>query len=415
VSRLRPAFHSRLSSPSSRIFIGRALALIAGVVTVLVTSRGLGPDGRGHVATFAVLMTISSTVLGFGAGVATYSLVARDEAEAIAVGRGLVLWSIGLLLAVAASAAAASTAGLLAVWLGSTSGVVIGLLAVGAAGQFLAMGLIQLATGDGRATTTALGFGLPSVLVMVATLFANVSGPSIEAFMAAQATGWIVAALVLALILAVPLVPSASAIRAIAARGRAAAIGDLANVLSYRLDILLLGLISGPAAVGVYSLAVQVLEPVWILATSASNGLLIRLRRLPAAEWAAATHRTIGPVTIVTAACAIATVALVPVAIAIVGAGFSGAQVAAAVLLPGIVMLAVSKILAAFQIASGRLGLSSGIATASVVCTTVADIALMPGLGATGAALASSIGYGVSMALWVSAFPRIRSARAGAG
>jgi O-antigen/teichoic acid export membrane protein len=399
-----------IRGPSSRIFIGRGLALVAGLITVLVTARALGPEGRGHVATFAVLISTASAVLGLGAGVAAYSLAARDGIDPIELGQTLVLWAVGVLGGSAALAVLAAGSGLLEAWLGSGDEGLVLLLGVGAGGQFLTVGLIQLSTGTGRATTTAVGFGLPAILVALATIVVTAAGPRADRYMFAQAAGWIASAIVLAVMLAIPLVPRSVALRAIVTRGRSAAIGDVANILSYRLDVLLLGLLSGSAAVGIYSLAVQILEPVWIVATSASNGLLIRFRDLPADAWAGATYRTARSIVLLTCLIAGAAVLLVPVAIAITGAGFRGAQTAAAALLPGIVMLAGSKILAAFHIASGRLGLSSGIATTSLACTTIADLSLMPFLGATGAAVASSIGYGLSMALWLIVSPRGRSA-----
>jgi O-antigen/teichoic acid export membrane protein len=351
-------------------------------------------------------MTIGSTILGLGAGVAVYSLAARREAPATALAQSLIVWAVAISIAVAVAAAGASAIGLLPAWIGSNTPLAIAVLAAGSGGQFLAMGYVQLATGLGRATSAAIGFGLPAVLVMVATVAAAIAAQPVTTYMLAQAAGWIGAAAVLAAILAVPVVPSTAAVRAIAARGRAAAVGDVANILSYRLDVLLLGLIAGSASVGVYSLAVQILEPIWIVATAASNGLLIRLRHLPRHAWIAATYESMPAVVGVTALAGGLAVVLVPVAIAVTGSSFAGAQVAAVALLPGIVALAVSKILAAYQVASGRLGLSSAVATTAVVCTTIGDLVLMPSLGALGAAIASSVGYGVSMVLWLATTPR---------
>lgn len=406
MSRTSTGIAQRWANPSGRIFIARLIGLVAALVTVLITARVLGPEGRGHLATFAVLMMFAATILGLGTGVAGYSMAASSEAEAPELGGWIGAWCVAVIAFVAIVALALQHLGVLEHLLGSTSGMVVPLLAIGAGLQYLATALAQLATGLGRSGAAALGFGLPSLGAMVATVAVAIVGPDATWFMGAQVAGLLAAVVALAVVLRVSLRPSRRGLGALLRRGRPAAIGDISNALSYRLDVLLLGLISGSAGVGVYSLATQMLEPIWIFATSISNGLLIRLRDAPRKTWSRATARTLPAVILLSAAGGIAVVALMPIVINVTGRAFGASQIVGIALLPGVVCLAVSKVLAAYNIASGRLGLSSVVGVGSLSVTTALDLVLMPSLGATGAALASTIGYGASMSLWIMASHR---------
>ena len=403
----RPIVSPARLGPSSRLFVARAIGLTASIVTVLITARVLGPEGRGHVASFAVLTMTASTILGFGMGIGAYSLTASDGVDATALAPPFVLWACLVVGATTVIALATGAVGLLEAWVGP-GGVILAPMAGLAAGtQFLSLGFTQFATGLGRSGVTALGYGLPSICIMIATLVAAVVMPSEPGFIGAQVAGWIVAATAMVVVLGLPIRPSSRGLRRLVARARTAGVGEVANALSYRLDVLILGPISGAGSVGIYSLAVQVLEPIWIVSSAASTGLLIRLRNIPRSEWWKTTSATLPLVIGLTALGAAGAIVLLPIMIAFVGRGFDQSQQVALVLAPGIVMLAVSKVLAAYNIASGRLGMSSFVGVATVVVTTALDLALMPRFGAIGAGIASSVGYGLSMVIWIVASRRL--------
>lgn len=391
----------RLKSPTGRIFVARVIGLGAALVTLLITARLLGPDGRGHLTTFVVLTMIAATILGLGTGIGAYSLAASGEASADELASWVGIWFLAVILGSAIAGLALGVVGLLDDLLGPTWGILVPLLAIGAGLQYLAMALTQLATGLGRSGAAALGFGLPALCVMVASVGVAMVRPDAFSFMVAHVAGWLAAAVALVLVLSLSLRPSRRGLAVLLGRARPAAAGDIFNALSYRLDVLLLGLISGPASVGVYGLATQALEPIWIIATSVSNGLLIRLREAQREVWARITARTLPSVVLLSAAGGLVVVVLMPLFIGLVGRAFGPSQVVAVALVPGITFLAVSKVLAAYNIASGHLGLSSVVGTASLAVTTALDLLLMPTLGATGAALASTVGYGASMLLWI--------------
>ena len=400
------ALARRLAGPSGRIFAARVIGLGAALVTLLITARLLGPDGRGHLTTFAVLTMFAATILGLGSGIGAYSLAASGEASADELASWVAAWFLVVIVAAAIGVVALGTVSPLDSLLGASWATLVPLLAIGAGLQYLATALTQLATGLGRSGSAALGFGLPAVCVMIASVAVSIVRPDALSFMMAHVAGWLAAAVALAISLSISLRPSWRGLAILLGRARPAAAGDISNALSYRLDVLLLGLISGPASVGVYGLATQALEPIWILAASVSNGLLIRLRGAPQEAWARITAQRLPAVVLFSAAGGVVVVGVMPVFIGMVGRAFGPSQVVAAALVPGIVFLAVSKVLAAYNIASGRLALSSVAGAATLAITTTLDLLLMPTLGATGAALASTVGYCASMLLWVGASRR---------
>ena len=76
-------------------------------------------------------------------------------------------------------------------------------------------------------------------------------------------------------------------------------------------------------------------------------------------------------------------------------------------LLPGTVALAGSKILTSYIFSRGRPLINSSITIVALAVTLVADLALIPPFGVTGAAAASSLAYGVHFALALAAYRRL--------
>lgn len=392
--------------PAGAVFAARAAALSASLVTVLLTSRALGAEGRGVIATFGVVQLLGAVGLGLGTGAAAYVFISRDSRVAPGVAAALLAWTAVVATATIGLVGAAQSTGLLGPWFSGVAGPLPLLLGMGAAGQYLALACTQLAMGLSRTHYTAAGFAIPPVVVMLGAVLATAVSPEPDTYLLVLAGGWATAG---ALLFAGLRIWPAFDLRTLAAlvqTGRAAAVGECANALSYRLDTLILGLLGGIGAVGIYSLAVQVLEPLWIVATSASSGLLIQYGAVKPGQWVAITRRSARVAGALTSVGVLLVLAVLPMLISFVGRQFQPSIFAAWALGPGTVFLSVSKVLAAYQVGSGRLWLGSAVASVSLAVTTGFDLILIPPLGATGAAIASSVGYGVSTVLWLIAFRR---------
>jgi len=372
-------------------------------------SRALGPEGRGSVAIFTILQLFGSLGFGAGTGAAAYVRASRDpDSRHVLVGVILV-WFIAVFLGTCLAASVALGFGWLGQWIHGAALPLVGLVALGAAAQYTVTTSVLIAMGLGRGLTTALGFAVAPVMVVVGNAAAALNSSDPMAFILVQSLAWSAAAGVLLVALRIRPRFNGRAVREIAAAGRAAWLADIANALSYRLDTLLLGLIVGAYAVGIYSFAVQLLEPIWMIATAVATGFLIEYRSDRLAEQQ---RRLIRSTVLVIGATAVGIgilLAALPFIISAVGRSFEGAFPAALLLAPGILFLAASKVLAAHQLAAGRLWLGSLIAGLSLLITTAGDLALMQPLGAAGASIASSLGYGVSAVLWFAAYRRYRA------
>jgi O-antigen/teichoic acid export membrane protein len=316
----------------------------------------------------------------------------------------LVGGAIGVASAVVAAAAIAS--GITRELLPNVPAPAAVLVAPAAASQYLATTMVQMAMGSARPRATMIGLAVSPVLLLVATAgVASVGGGAAE-MIAAYTVAWAIAAGVAAIVVSRSVSVRLASARRLMGVGRPAALGDLANALSYRSDVLVLSLLAGPAAVGVYALAVQALEPLWILAGSAAGGLLISLPSQPPQTWKPTVVGATLRISAVTLVGAIAVVVLMPVLVTAAGPGFEAAPIVALAIAPAIVLLAASKTLSVVQLVSGRLGWSTLISGASLALNIAANVALIPLLGAVGAGLASVVSYGSSAALWTWALRR---------
>ena len=393
--------------PTGAFAAARLVGLAAGLVAVLLSARLFGPDGRGVIAAFAVLQFLGATGLALGSGSGAFVAAHRDTETGPAIANGLLAIAAGLGVVAAALAGAAWFLGAWHVAIPGTPLVVALALGPAVAGQYLVLGGSQLALGAGATKRAAAGLVIGPAVMLLSVGAAAVAGLSLPDFLLVQAAVWLLAGAIF-VIAGGGRLPGLSSARRILTGGRGAALGDLTNALSYRVDVLLVAALAGSAATGVYSLATQLMEPLWLLATSTASGLLIGFRGRSERERAARTVRAGRQTAALTAAGAVALVLAVPVASALAGPGFEDAPRIGLLLAPGIVFLAIAKIFAAYQTSLGRLWLGSVIATVAVAVGVAGGLLLIPPFGAAGAALAASLSYGSALAMWLVAFRSVR-------
>jgi O-antigen/teichoic acid export membrane protein len=170
--------------------------------------------------------------------------------------------------------------------------------------------------------------------------------------------------------------------------------GSVVGFFNYRLDMFIVNGLVGPAEVGYYSVAVTLGELLWYLPSAASVSLLPRVAAAPSE----AKHMTLKVVHVLLATLCLAAVLLLLVARPLVdllfSARFRSSLVPLALLLPGVVLLGISKILNADLVGRGKPELGSVAATAALLVTVPGNIILVPRYGIAGAAAASTLAYG---------------------
>lgn len=181
-------------------------------------------------------------------------------------------------------------------------------------------------------------------------------------------------------------------------------IANLLTFFNYRLDSFLVNAFSGAGAVGLYSTSVSTAEILYYLPNAVSGALFPKVAGLEPETASALTARLARIVLAVLLPAAAlfgwAGTWLIP---GIFGKPFHSAVQAFVLLLPGIVGIALSKILSADLSGRGKPQYASYTALITLGVTISLDLLLIPRWGINGAAVASSVAYLSSaglLALW---------------
>lgn len=162
------------------------------------------------------------------------------------------------------------------------------------------------------------------------------------------------------------------------------------------MDIFLVNLLVGPAGAGLYSIAVRMVEQLWIISQAVSTVLFPRLSMMVGDD---AARRALTPVvarfviwSTLLAAGILAALAA-PLIETLFGPEFRRATPALIVLLPGIVALSCGRILANDFAARGLVGVNLALVTGILAVNLIGNLLLIPTYGIIGAAFATMIAY----------------------
>jgi O-antigen/teichoic acid export membrane protein len=184
-------------------------------------------------------------------------------------------------------------------------------------------------------------------------------------------------------------------------------IGNVMQLLNYRLDQYIVLLFVNTAGVGIYAVAVGLTQSVWFFANAVATVLLPRLTATDEADAARTTPLVCRTTLLVSALSALALAAVSPAVLMLFGHAYRPSLTPLFWLLPGTVALAGSKILASYVFSQGYPGTNSLITIAALAVTIVAYLALIPPFGVAGAAAASTLAYGAHFALSLLAYRRV--------
>jgi O-antigen/teichoic acid export membrane protein len=410
------------SSPPARTHLGWAAisvalaqigTIAAAAITSVIIARKLGPHGTGVFALIGSFVDVIVMVVGLGlAQGITYtvshgqwsvrtalrhSLLAATVLGAIGVGLGVIVFElIGGTILRGATRQMTDVA-LIAVptaLAGSFWAVIV--LAAGRYNTYSAFTFAQ-------AAANCVGIG---VLVIAFGLIGAVSGYAAAYLLVAVVTGvWVWRR-------ADDLQRSADASTGHAAEpaglrtgvhfGLKTWAGNLLQYVNYRLDLFLVSAFATSADVGVYSVAVSLTALGWILPDALHTVLFPRTASIASAAAGAAGRKEAEDaimrasrhsILLVLPTALVLVVLLVVVVPILYGSKFAQTVTLGLLLLPGVLALGWAKILSA---ATTGLGFPEyALWTAAIVApiTVVLYLALVPPLGATGAALSSTASY----------------------
>jgi O-antigen/teichoic acid export membrane protein len=381
----------------------RGLSTPIAMVLVVLQSRFLHPEGRGAFVLAVLSVTIFSRLLG-QLGVAVTNR--RQEHPDL---RGLVLRAFGIAIVAGAIGAA-----IIAGWGSLTDGLGFRLGALAACSlvpNVIWQTISGVLLGLGRIRLWNVIQLLSPVLTLVGMIgFVVVGdlgvGGAIGAWVAANA---LTAVFALATTRDLWLPPDVPPIDDALSRGLARialVMGavQVVNLVSYRTELLILGHYRGAAGVGVYSIAMQSVESIWLIAGAMATSVTADAMHDDDSRAVRLVAKTAGKGLIYTALAAAPVAAAAPFVIPLVfGHEFEHAALPLALLMPGAVLYAPVTILVVYlSVRRGRPGLSLVVSVVAMVLTAAFAIALVPHLGGSGAAVASSIGYaGGALLSWL--------------
>ncbi|MEL3970747.1 flippase [Rossellomorea oryzaecorticis] len=190
--------------------------------------------------------------------------------------------------------------------------------------------------------------------------------------------------------------------------GIKAHISNVMTFLNYRLDIFLLGFFLGKGPVGIYSAAVNIGERLSIFSQSISSVLLPRI---------SSSTETIDRNKITGLVTRIMTLFMILLGVAVfilsdfifdvlLNNEYESSSLMLQLLIPGIVVLAVEKLLSNDLAGRGKPELNMYVSIFNVVLNVILNLILIPSIGMKGAAIASTITYILSFVIKVIIYSR---------
>ena len=381
------------------ILLFRGLSTPLALFLVILQSRFLEAEGRGTFVLAVLTVSIFSRLLSqLGVAVASrmghkewdeprelHSLTQRAFGLAVVLGVAggvLIVGFEALTPSVGAVTAAVAAVGLVpnVTWQ-TASGILLGL------GRIRAWNYVQLAS---------------PLLTVIGTLILVVGlGGDVRAGLAAWTCAHVLTAL-LALVLTRDVwhpfrfgglvdVVSQGLIRLALTMGALQVIA----LIGYRIELFVLEAIEGVRAVGVYSIANQTAESIWLISAAIATAITAPVVRAGEREAVALVNRSLLKALLYTGAAAGAVAVAAPFVIpAALGDDFGDAATPLLLLLPGAIAYAPVQVFVVYlSVRRGRAGLSLAAGVVSMVVTLAAAVPLVIAFGAAGAAAASATGY----------------------
>src|SRR5665647_1087609 len=189
-----------------------------------------------------------------------------------------------------------------------------------------------------------------------------------------------------------PLRPDWAAARAASSFSARVHLSNVAGFLLERQDVLLLGWLSGAAAVGLYSVGVSFAELTWYIPSALCTAIMARGGRGSESSGVDYVTRATRIALIIMIGTVGVSLIAVPLVIPLIyGRAFAPAMYSFFALLPGVMADGIARVLWAYQTTRGRLYWRQALAGTAVNAALV--ILLAPRLGPVGAALASTVAY----------------------
>lgn len=399
------------------VFATRVVRFVVGFGTSFLLARILLPEGRGQ---FALLTLVPAMLMALGQ-------LGLPSAMSFFAGRGRSiadLQRLGIMLTVAMSVVLVGGTLLLLPWLTSTilTPAPRDLLVVSLASlpfQFIAAFAGSTLIGRQRLRNYNLILIAQSVLMLVLVIvLVGLLSLGVAGALFAYAAVALLAAIATSVELLRAVREESTAVQPPIGLSQVVGYGlriypaSVAGYFSYRSDVLVLSAILGDAsAVGLYTFAVSLAELTFFIPDSVSTVFYPRVASMDRRDADSLAPQVARFTVLITALSVLLLIPAAFLAVVVILPDYVGSIAPFLVIMPGIVALSMSKVLAGYI---GGLGLPLSVAGASIanlVINLVANLLLIPPMGIIGAALASLISYTAHAALLAGVAARLSRRR----
>jgi O-antigen/teichoic acid export membrane protein len=403
---------------AGRTMVVEVWSIGLGLALTVLLARSLGPEGNGLYALALLLPTTMAQMLNLGVAPANIYYVGRGDVPLRKALRtttylGIILGLTGLVIAP-----------LIVHFRGAEwfPGVPTGLMLLAFAAY--PIGLFQgyyitllTAVKDFRRFNRTLAI-MPLVTIVLASLFIFVFGMGVAgavlAYLFGQGAGTLMSRISLRAHLATP--GEGEDRESWWAYGRRciqygwkAHLSNILAFVNYRADVFLVNFFLNPALVGIYFVAVQIAERLWLPSKVLGTVLLPRMAESHAKGGTSDLTPIMSRLILWMTAIICIIVALVagPVIRLLFGEAYVDALPPLLWLLPGIALASSSKIVANDFAARGRPEWNSMLSVAILFINIVANVILIPRYGINGAAIATTISYTFNMLVKTLIYSRV--------
>lgn len=387
---------------------GAACSFFAG----LIAARWLGAEGRGALALATAVPLFLTLFLGLGIDAACVYMVGAKRMDESRIGRTTSLVIIGATAAAAAVVIVSSLCGVTQVIVPGVPTRALYLAALGF--PFLMAVALYGAVLAGkqqvsRIALTSLGQRAASLVLLIAVVVGahgGLAGAVLASTVAAALAAITLAARLRAEGVAIAPAWDSDCLKQLLGFGLRGYLANLIQFFNYRLDLFVVNYFVGVHEAGIYAVSVSLAEMLWYVPNAVGAVVFPQSARLyaqagPNKEASQLfLKRVLLPTVLVCGVGgAVMAVGGRPIIHFLFSHKFDASYLPMIALLPGVVLLGATKVLANDIVGRGLPEYNAVVAALVLVITIGADLILIPRFGALGASFASSLAYAASLVM----------------
>lgn len=398
-------------------FTRQVLSVLIGVVSVILIARILGPEGQGQYTLITLLVTMLFTFLNFGFNVSSTYYIGKGK-----IYDEQTIFKTNVVMVIVLSTASILMGILLIMFLKDVffSGVSVTFLYVMLLSlpfYFILNFTQSIFLGYQNFNVINIAAIFTQLLTLILTLIfllgfqMNVLG-AVLAFILSHMVSSIL--LVIILLNKYPLslkkgTFNKNYVKEAFTYGIKIHISNLISFFNYRADTLLIAYFLTPAAVGIYNVAVNIAERLWIVSQSVSNVLFPKISSMENDdEKDYLTTMLTRNVLVISLIGSIVLVLLCDFLILLLfGSQYKASSLPLKILMPGIVFLSVDRILSQDLAGRGKPEMSMYTSIVTIVLNIILNIIFIPKYGLAGAAFSTSVSYSMAFFIKVIIFNRL--------